>query len=87
VKVVNVLATGRDKHGNIVRNLAKDDFILEEDGHAQTIKYYLQEDNLPLTLGLLVDTSGSQRRVLGNERTASHTFLDHVVREDMDKPS
>jgi VWFA-related protein len=85
VKVVNVLATVRDKHGNIIRNLTKDDFTLEEDGHPQTIKYYLQEDNLPLTLGLLVDTSGSQRNVLGDERSASHTFLDHVVREDMDK--
>jgi VWFA-related protein len=85
VKVVNVLATVRDKHGNIIRNLTKDDFTLEEDGHPQTIKYYLQEDNLPLALGLLVDTSGSQRNVLGDERSASHTFLDHVVREDMDK--
>lgn len=85
VKVVNVLATVRDKHGNIIRSLTKDDFTLEEDGHPQTIKYYLQEDNLPLTLGLLVDTSGSQRHVLGDERSASHTFLDHVVREDTDK--
>lgn len=85
VKVVNVLATVRDKHGNIIRNLTKDDFVLEEDGHPQTIKYYLQEDNLPLTLGLLVDTSGSQRHVLGDERNASYTFLDHVLREDMDK--
>lgn len=85
VKVVNVLATVRDKHGNIIRNLTKDDFVLEEDGHPQTIKYYLQEDNLPLTLGLLVDTSGSQRHVIGDERTASYTFLDHVLREDMDK--
>ena len=85
VKVVNVLASVWDKHGNIIRNLTKDDFTLEEDGHPQTIKYYLQEDNLPLTLGLLVDTSGSQRHVLGDERSASHTFLDHVLREDMDK--
>jgi VWFA-related protein len=85
VKVVNVLATVRDKHGNIIRNLTKDDFTLEEDGHPQTIKYYLQEDNLPLTLGLLVDTSGSQRHVIGDERSASYTFLDHVLREDTDK--
>ena len=85
VKVVNVLASVRDKHGNIIRNLTKDDFVLDEDGHPQTIKYYLQEDNLPLTLGLLVDTSGSQRHVIGDERTASYTFLDHVLREDMDK--
>jgi len=85
VKVVNVLATVRDKHGNIIRNLTKDDFVMEEDGHQQNIKYFLQEDNLPLTLGLLVDTSGSQRRVLDGERSASRTFLDHVLREDMDK--
>jgi VWFA-related protein len=85
VKVVNVLATVRDKHGDIIRNLTKDDFTMEEDGHPQTIKYFLQEDNLPLTLGLLVDTSGSQRHVLDDERTASRTFLEHVLREDMDK--
>ena len=41
--------------------------------------------DLPLTLGLLVDTSGSQRTVLGQERDASHSFLDHVLREDKDK--
>src|SRR5664279_2418020 len=40
VKVVNVLATVRDKHGKIVSNLAKDDFVLEEDGHPQTIAYF-----------------------------------------------
>ena len=85
VKLVTVLASVRDKHGEIVRTLTKDDFILEEDGHPQTIQYFSQESNLPLTLGLLVDTSMSQRRVLGEERTASYSFLDHVLREDMDK--
>jgi VWFA-related protein len=84
-KLVNVLATARDKHGAIVRNLTKDDFILLEDGHPQSIQYFSQESNLPLTLGLLVDTSMSQRSVLGDERTASYTFLDHVLREDQDK--
>ena len=57
VKVVNVLATVRDKHGQIVSNLGKDDFVLEEDGHPQTITYFSKDTNLPLTLGLLVDTS------------------------------
>jgi VWFA-related protein len=84
-KLVNVLATVRDKHGAIVRNLTKDDFILQEDGHPQTIQYFAQESNLPLTLGLLVDTSMSQRRVLGDERTASYAFLDHVLSVDKDK--
>lgn len=85
VKVVNVLAAVRNKKGEIVKNLTKDDFILEEDGRPQTIAYFTQEANLPLTLGLLVDTSLSQVRVLGAERSASYSFLDHVLREDRDK--
>ena len=84
VKVVNVFVTVRDKQGRIVQNLMKDDFALSEDGHPQVIKYFSQESNLPLTLGLLVDTSMSQRRVLGQERTASERFLQQVLREDKD---
>jgi VWFA-related protein len=85
VNVINVFATVRDKHGQIVRNLTKDDFLLSEDGRPQTIKYFSQESGLPLTLGLLVDTSMSQRRVLGKERDASYRFLDQVLREDQDQ--
>ena len=85
VKVVNVLATVRDKHGAIVRNLQRDDFTLEEDGRPQVIRYFARETDLPLTLGLLVDTSISERRRIGQERTASATFLDQVLREDKDK--
>lgn len=84
VKVVNMLATVRDKHGLIVRNLNKDDFILEEDGRPQTIRYFAHDTDLPLTLGLLVDTSMSQTRVLDRERTASHRFIDQILREDKD---
>jgi VWFA-related protein len=85
VKVVNVLASVRNKHAEIVRGLTKDDFELEEDGRPQTISYFSRESDLPLTLGLLVDTSGSQRRVLDQERSASSTFLDQVLRVDKDK--
>lgn len=85
VKLVNVLAAVRTKKGEIVRNLTKDDFTLEEDGHPQTIQYFAQESDLPLTVGLLVDTSMSQRQVLGQERTASYSFLDHMLRENEDK--
>ena len=85
VKVVNLLATVRDKHGKIVSNLNKDDFTLDQDGHAQTIRYFTKETNLPLILGLLVDTSLSQRRVLDQERSASHDFLSQVLRPDKDK--
>ena len=85
VNAVNLLASVRDKHGAIVRNLAKDDFALEQDGKPQAITYFVKESDLPLTLGLLVDTSMSQRRVLDQELAASHTFLDQVLREDKDK--
>src|ERR1051326_3889046 len=85
VKVVNVLATVRDKHGEIVRNLGKDDFRLEEDGRPQAIRYFSTETNLPLTLGLMVDTSLSQRNVLDEERRASCSFLDQVLRPDRDQ--
>ncbi len=85
VKVVNVLATVRDKHGQIVNSLTKDDFKLQEDGRPQTIHYFAKESDLPLTLGLLVDTSMSQRRVLEQERIASYAFLEHLMREDKDK--
>ena len=85
VKVVNVFATVRDKQGKIVQDLTKDDFALLEEGRPQVIKYFSQESNLPLTLGLLVDTSMSQRRVLGQERTASERFLQQVLREDKDQ--
>ena len=85
VKVVNVLATVRDKHGKIANGLTKDDFTLSEDGRPQTIKYFARETDLPLTLGLLVDTSLSQRRVLGEERSASESFLAQILREDQDK--
>lgn len=85
VKVVNVPATVRDKHGKIVTTLTKDDFVLEEDGRPQDIHYFSQENNLALTLGLLVDTSLSQRRVLGEERSASASFLDQMLRPEKDQ--
>ena len=84
VKVVNVPATVRDKHGQIISNLAKDDFVLEEDGRPQTIRYFAHDTDLPLTLGLLVDTSMSQRRVLESERHASYVFLDQMLRQAKD---
>jgi len=85
VKVVNVLATVRNGKGEIVRNLTKDDFVIEEDAQPQAIRYFSRETDLPLTLGLLVDVSASQRRVLGEERRASFAFLQQVLREEKDQ--
>ena len=81
VKVVNVPAVVRDRHGKIVNSLGKDDFMLEEDGRPQSITYFARENDVPLTLGLLVDTSLSQRRVLESERHASFVFLNQMLHD------
>ncbi len=85
VRVVNLFATVRDIQGRLVHNLTKDDFALTEDGRPQTIRYFSQESGLPLTIGLLVDTSISQKRLLAEERTASYRFLTQVLRPDQDR--
>jgi VWFA-related protein len=85
VNVVSVLATVHDKDGKVIKNLTQDDFVLLEDGVSQKIDYFSEEANLPLTVGLLVDTSRSQREVLDQERRASSTVLDQVLRERADR--
>jgi VWFA-related protein len=85
VSVVSVLVTVRDKQGRLVQGLAQDDFTLEEDGRPQVIRYFSQQSGLPLTLGLLVDVSGSQRTVLAEQRRASRQFLDQVLRGPQDR--
>lgn len=85
VNVVSVLATVHDRDGRVANELTKDDFVLLEDGVPQRIDYFSRETDLPLTVGLLVDTSRSQKGVLEEERTASYTFLDQVLRENDDR--
>jgi len=85
VKVVNLLATVTNKKGEIIRDLTKDDFSLSENGRPQTIRYFSRQSDLPLTLGLMVDTSMSQQRVIEAERAASFRFLDRVLRENKDQ--
>jgi VWFA-related protein len=85
VKVVNILATVRTKPGQIVNDLTQNDFSLAENGRPEAIKYFSRESDLPLTIGLMVDTSMSQVRVLQSERSASFQFVDQVLREGTDK--
>jgi len=85
VKVVSVLANVHNSKNEVVKDLKQDDFTIEEDGHPQVIKYFSRETDLPLTLGLMVDTSGSQRRVLDKEKDATSQFIGQVMREDKDK--
>ena len=84
VKVVNVLAVVRDKNGSLVRGLGKDDFTLFENDRPQAIRYFSRESDLPLTIGLLIDTSLSQRTVLDEEISATSQFLETVLRENKD---
>jgi VWFA-related protein len=81
VDIVNVLASVRDKRGALVPNLQKSDFTVYEDGKQQEIKYFAKETDVPLTIGLLVDVSGSQRNVLEIERRAAGEFLSQVLRK------
>ena len=84
-RLVNLPVIVRDKKGALIQNLTKDDFVLQVDSKPQTIRYFDKDSNLPLILGLLVDTSLSQRDVIDEERTASSTFLDQMLTTPKDK--
>jgi len=81
VNVVQLFFNVKDKKGGLIPNLAKEDFEILEDGKPQTIKYFAAESNLPLTLGMLIDSSGSQMRVLDMEKQVGGDFLQQTLRE------
>jgi VWFA-related protein len=81
VDVVNILASVRDRHNGLMANLNKDDFTLYEEGKQQTIKYFTRETDLPLTIGLLIDVSASQRNLIEIERNAASQFFAQVLRK------
>lgn len=85
VNVVSVLANVVDKKGHIIRDLGKEDFSILEDGRPQTIRYFAPQSDLPLVLGLMIDSSMSQERVITPERSACFHFLDQVLRPNKDK--
>jgi VWFA-related protein len=80
VNVVNLFFNVKDKKGALIPSLTKDNFQVFEDGKPQTIKYFSAESNQPLTLGLLIDTSASQERVLPMEKEVGAAFLRDVLR-------
>lgn len=81
VERVNVLFSVRDKRNTYVSTLTQDDFQVVEDAKPQTIKTFARETDLPLTLGLLVDVSGSQRNLIEQERAAAAQFFRKVIRQ------
>jgi len=81
VSLVNVLCSVRNKSNGLVGNLEKNDFKIFEDGKEMEIKYFTRETDLPLTIGLLVDTSKSQERLLDIEKRAAYEFFSKVLRK------
>jgi VWFA-related protein len=79
VNVVQLFFNVKDKHGALIPNLTKGDFEVHEDGTPQTIKYFTAETNLPLTIGMMIDASGSQRNVIDMEKEVGGAFLRQVL--------
>jgi VWFA-related protein len=84
-RLVNIPVVVRDKKGALVQNLTKDNFILQVDSRVQTIRYFNIDKDLPITLGLLVDVSQSQRDAIDDERAASSSFLDNMLTGPADR--
>jgi VWFA-related protein len=81
VNLVDLFFTAKDKNGNLVPHLTKDECTVTEDKVPQKLKNFVAETNQPLTLGILLDTSGSQERVLPLEQQAGSRFLEQVLRQ------
>jgi hypothetical protein len=81
VEVVQLFFNVKDKRGALIPNLNKTSFDLSEDGHPQVIKYFKADSDLPLTIGMLIDSSGSQQRVLDMEKEVGASFLENILRQ------
>ncbi len=84
-RVVSVSAVVLDSHGLPVRDLPKEDFALKQDGKPQEIRYFSEDSDLPLTLSLLVDTSGSEKAYLEEEVMDSEVFFKAMMRRPTDR--
>jgi VWFA-related protein len=81
VNLVNIFATVRDKNKKIVSDLKQEDFSLAEDNQSQKIAFFSKESTLPITLAMLLDTSGSEQNMIGSIQEAGSRFLDRVLRK------
>ncbi len=81
VTLVNLFATVRDKNKRIIADLKQDDFKIQEDNQEQKIAFFSKEVALPITLALLLDTSGSEQFMLGAIQEAGSSFLHRVLRK------
>jgi Ca-activated chloride channel family protein len=83
--IVSVSAIARDKTGRPVPDLTRDSFVLKQDGKPQPIAYFSQGSDLPLTLALMVDTSGSQRAFIASEIAAGRAFFPAIMTRPEDR--
>jgi VWFA-related protein len=81
VNLVNLFATVRDKNKRIMGDLKQEDFKISEDNEEQKIAFFSKEVTLPITLGLLIDTSGSEQNRLGAEQDAASRFIEQVMKK------
>jgi VWFA-related protein len=81
VNIVNILCSVRNDKGALISDLTKDDFLVSEEGKPQEIKYFTRETDLPLTIGLLMDVSGSEKNLIETERRAARNFFSNVLRK------
>jgi VWFA-related protein len=79
--LVNVFVTVRDKHNGIISDLGKDDFKILEDGQDQKVAYFAKEADMPITLGILIDTSGSMQNILDAEQDTASRFVHQIMRK------
>jgi VWFA-related protein len=84
-QLVSIDAVVHDAHGNLVTNLDKDAFTLREDGRPVPIRYFNHDSDLPLTVGMLIDTSGSEIEYFSDETLASNLFLENVLTRPTDR--
>lgn len=82
VNIVRLYATVRDKHNAIIPNLTKDDFRVYEDGQEQQIAIFSKDMTDPITLAMMIDTSGSQQDLLNAEKETASSFLRQILRKD-----
>ena len=82
---VNLLFTVTDKKGRFITDLGKDDFEVVDGKRRQTISDFAAESDLPLRLGILIDTSNSIRERFKFEQEAASQFIDSVMRTNLDK--
>src|SRR5262245_27971853 len=82
VRLVNIVATVTDARGRNISNLTVEDFILEEDGKPQQITHFSQDQNVPVSVGILLDTSGSMDKKIRTAVEAVERFSRRIHQND-----